>query len=119
MIQALVPPLVDQAKSEGGDRVQAVHSECTFRVYSTLAHMTATGLRGLILSFVGASSHIPRHRRLRLFTRLVEVLGAYDFLGAVVAFLVASEHDESGDAADLALRLWESFPSQLGIAVSN
>lgn len=77
-------------------------------------------LRELLMMFVGARNHIPKHRRTRLFVRLVEVLGPYHFLGAIIMLLVDAGVDESGFSStiDLALSIWESFPGEICVAVS-
>lgn len=62
------------------------------------------GAAELLLSFVTAFEHIPSHRRLGLFVSLLEVLGAEDFLFALLAMLV----DKYGSTADVM-----SFASQV------
>ncbi|ETS84708.1 U3 small nucleolar RNA-associated protein 10 [Pestalotiopsis fici W106-1] len=62
------------------------------------------GAAELLLSFVTAFEHIPSHRRLGLFVSLLEVLGAEDFLFALLAMLV----DKYGSTADVL-----SFASQV------
>ncbi|WFC96035.1 snoRNA-binding rRNA-processing protein utp10 [Malassezia brasiliensis] len=61
--------------------------------------------RALLRIFSEAASHIPRHRRLVFFRRLVEVLGADDFLAPVAMLLtdrVAHRVDRTpGSAASL------------------
>ncbi|KAL5627657.1 hypothetical protein BROUX41_003810 [Berkeleyomyces rouxiae] len=49
----------------------------------------------LLLSFTASYSHVPAHRRQRLFATLVETLGAQEFLFAVVAMLVQKEDASS------------------------
>ncbi|KAI9665265.1 MAG: snoRNA-binding rRNA-processing protein utp10 [Trizodia sp. TS-e1964] len=62
----------------------------------------------LLLSFVAAYEHVPSYRRLRLFTKLIEILGPEDFLFAVIAMLV---HKFPSDPAveDFVVQLSVSF----------
>lgn len=71
------------------------------------------------MMFVGARNHIPRHRRTRLFVRLIEVLGPYHFLGAIMMLLVDADTDESAGSLDLVMSIWESFPGEICVAVST
>lgn len=100
-IQALIPPIIQSVRSKGTTRVQLI-----------------IHLRDLLTMFVGARNHIPKHRRTRLFVRLIEVLGPYHFLGAVMMLLVDAGRDEVGgsSASDLALSVWESFPGEICVA---
>ncbi|KAI9843176.1 MAG: snoRNA-binding rRNA-processing protein utp10 [Thelocarpon superellum] len=45
------------------------------------------GTAELLLSFVAAFDHIPAHRRLKLYTSLVQTLGEEEFLSALLAML--------------------------------
>ncbi|GAA5888324.1 hypothetical protein JCM6882_008581 [Rhodosporidiobolus microsporus] len=71
-------------------------------------------LKDLLRAFTDAAAHVPRHRRINLFVRLVETLGAKEFLSAVAMLLVdrAGKIDESA----LPLTLFEHFEvdTQLG-----
>lgn len=51
------------------------------------------GVVELVLSFVTAYKHIPVHRRLRLFTKLTDTLGAHEFLHVVLAMLAERYYD--------------------------
>ncbi|GAA5827854.1 hypothetical protein JCM11251_007703 [Rhodosporidiobolus azoricus] len=64
-------------------------------------------LKDLLRAFTDAAAHVPRHRRISLFVRLVETLGAKEFLSAVSMLLVdrAGKIDESA----LPLALFEHF----------
>ncbi|GAA6036252.1 hypothetical protein JCM8097_006859 [Rhodosporidiobolus ruineniae] len=64
-------------------------------------------LKDLLRAFTDAAAHVPRHRRINLFVRLVETLGAKEFLSAVAMLLV----DKAGkvDESALPLVLFESF----------
>ncbi|GAA5933796.1 hypothetical protein JCM3775_000286 [Rhodotorula graminis] len=66
-------------------------------------------LRELLRAFTDAAAHVPRHRRINLFTRLVETLGAKQFLSAVAMLLVDKAGNKSSDAAALPLALVEHF----------
>ncbi|GAA5839039.1 hypothetical protein JCM9279_002573 [Rhodotorula babjevae] len=66
-------------------------------------------LRELLRAFTDAAAHVPRHRRINLFTRLVETLGANKFLSAVAMLLVDKAGNKSSDAAALPLALVEHF----------
>ncbi|OAV98525.1 hypothetical protein PTTG_01832 [Puccinia triticina 1-1 BBBD Race 1] len=100
-IQALIPPMVKASSSSGSSRVDVVLS-----------------LRELLLMFVGARNHIPKHRRTRLFVRLIEVLGDYQFLGALLILMIDANIDEANDVSnfELPLSIWSSFPGALGVA---
>lgn len=65
-------------------------------------------LRDLLRAFTDAAAHVPRHRRINLFTRLVETLGAKQFLSAV-AMLLVDKAGKSSDAGALPLALAEHF----------
>ncbi|KAI3617544.1 hypothetical protein CBS9595_003453 [Malassezia furfur] len=76
------------------------------------AHDTRLALwletRALLRIFSEAASHIPRHRRLVFFRRLVEVLGADDFLAPVAMLLtdrVAHRVDRAPSSAASLLQL--------------
>jgi U3 small nucleolar RNA-associated protein 10 len=64
-------------------------------------------LKDLLRAFTDAAAHVPRHRRINLFVRLVETLGAKEFLSAVSMLLV----DKAGkvDESALPLVLFEHF----------
>ncbi|KAG0145330.1 hypothetical protein CROQUDRAFT_45903 [Cronartium quercuum f. sp. fusiforme G11] len=98
-IGALIPPIVESVRSKGTTRVQLI-----------------IHLRELLMMFVGARNHIPKHRRTRLFVRLIEVLGPYHFLGGVMMLLLEADADEPAGSSDLALSVWESFPGQICVA---
>ncbi|KZF24076.1 hypothetical protein L228DRAFT_244950 [Xylona heveae TC161] len=66
-IQKVIPPLINSLRKENEDAV--------------------SGSSELLLSFVAAFEHIPAHRRTRLFRSLVELLGADDFLFAILCML--------------------------------
>ncbi|KAI5208862.1 hypothetical protein AUEXF2481DRAFT_99178 [Aureobasidium subglaciale EXF-2481] len=66
-VSRVVPPLVASLRKKNQDLV--------------------TGAAELLLSFTAAFEHIPLHRRLRLFSHLVNALGPQDFLPAITAML--------------------------------
>ncbi|KAH9450688.1 hypothetical protein Pst134EB_018214 [Puccinia striiformis f. sp. tritici] len=100
-IQALIPPMVKASSGTGSSRIELI-----------------LNLRELLLMFVGARNHIPKHRRTRLFVRLIEVLGEYQFLGALLVLLIDANIDEANTAStfELPLAIWSSFPGALGVA---
>ncbi|GAA6015436.1 hypothetical protein JCM10207_008593 [Rhodosporidiobolus poonsookiae] len=73
-----------------------------------------TELKDLLRAFTDAAAHVPRHRRINLFVRLIETLGAKEFLSAVSMLLVdkASKADESA----LPLALFEHFGVEVQLA---
>ncbi|GAA5979224.1 hypothetical protein JCM11641_001966 [Rhodosporidiobolus odoratus] len=71
-------------------------------------------LKELLRAFTDAAQHVPRHRRINLFVRLVETLGAKDFMSAVAMLLV----DKAGkvDESALPLALTEHFGVEVQFA---
>ncbi|KAK9479276.1 hypothetical protein V1514DRAFT_328929 [Lipomyces japonicus] len=55
--------------------------------HSTTASKNASGIVELLLSFVNAFAHIPYHRRVKLFTTLVQTLGANESLYLILRLL--------------------------------
>ncbi|MBW0465000.1 hypothetical protein O181_004715 [Austropuccinia psidii MF-1] len=100
-IQALIPPIVDAAHAFGSSRIELILS-----------------LRELLLMFVGARDHIPKHRRTRLFVRLIENLSPYNFLGAILALIIDADiRKGTGNLSfELPLAIWDSFSSTLDVA---
>ncbi|PWW71926.1 ARM repeat-containing protein [Tuber magnatum] len=66
-IKRIIPPLVKSLQSQEGNQV--------------------VGTAELVNTFVASYSHIPSHRRVRLFVALTKTLGAEEFLFAVIAKL--------------------------------
>jgi U3 small nucleolar RNA-associated protein 10 len=66
-VSRVVPPLVASLRKKNQDLV--------------------TGAAELLLSFTAAFEHIPLHRRLRLFSHLINALGPQEFLPAITAML--------------------------------
>ncbi|OLL27008.1 U3 small nucleolar RNA-associated protein 10 [Neolecta irregularis DAH-3] len=76
---------------------------------------------GVLNTFVNAYTHIPKHRRVKLFSALIETLGASDFLYAILSLLAEqslSFHSRSADKAslkDFIPVLVKSFPLDVQI----
>ena len=70
VVSRIVPPLVYSLKSSSGGKTSPLER-----------------VSELLLSFTAAWEHIPLHRRLGLFTLLVESIGQEECLGAVLAML--------------------------------
>lgn len=68
-----------------------------------------------MLSFVAAYEHVPSYRRLRLFTKLIEILGPEDFLFAIIAMLVCKFPSDTG-VEEFVVQLSVSFG--IGIQLS-
>ncbi|KAG0642155.1 armadillo-type protein [Tuber brumale] len=66
-IKRIIPPLVKSLQSQEGNKV--------------------AGIAELVKTFAASYSHIPSHRRVRLFVALTKTLGAEEFLFAVIAKL--------------------------------
>lgn len=102
-IQALIPPMIKSCNVAGGSsRIPLVLS-----------------LRDLLLMFIGARNHIPKHRRIRLFVRLIEVLGSYNFLGAFLMLMIDANLDDTANRIlnfELPLAIWSSFAGAIGVA---
>ncbi|GAA5903331.1 snoRNA-binding rRNA-processing protein UTP10 [Sporobolomyces salmoneus] len=65
-------------------------------------------LRELLRAFTDAAVHVPRHRRINLFVRFVETLGAQDFLSPVTMLLV-ERAGKTLDETALPVALLENF----------
>ena len=70
-IQRVIPPLVRSLHQKS----QALSTE------------VIGGVSELLVSFVTAYKHIPAHRRMRLFVKLTDTLGAGEFLFVIIAML--------------------------------
>lgn len=73
-------------------------------------------LKELLRSFTDAAAHVPRHRRINLFVRLVETLGPKEFLSAIVMLLVDKEGKATFDSTALPLALVEHFAVDVQLA---
>ena len=71
-IDRIIPPLVGKVKQQ--DEHNLIHSTT-----------------GLLSSFVAAFDHIPQHRRVKLYQRLLKRMGAEDFAFALSALLTATK----------------------------
>lgn len=77
-----------------------------------------TDLKQLLSIFTDAAAHVPRHRRISLFVRFVETLGAQEFLSAVAMLLVDKEV-KVVDGSSLPLALFENFSVDIQLTVSR
>ncbi|KAJ3324436.1 HEAT repeat-containing protein 1 [Boothiomyces sp. JEL0866] len=50
-----------------------------------------TYVKAILDIFVNALTHVPSHRRLRLFTILIKTLGAKEYLGSLIVLLLSSQ----------------------------
>ncbi|GAA5990412.1 hypothetical protein JCM10908_007359 [Rhodotorula pacifica] len=73
-------------------------------------------LKDLLRSFADAATHVPRHRRINLFVRLVETLGAKDFLSAILMLLIDKAGKATFEAVALPLALVEHFAVDVQLA---
>ncbi|KIW69931.1 hypothetical protein PV04_02245 [Phialophora macrospora] len=74
-IDEIIPPLVASLKRQDA---------------KNLVHATSS----LLSSFVTAYEHVPQHRRVSFYQRLLNKLGADDFSFAVIALLASRRHSE-------------------------
>ncbi|EXJ83416.1 hypothetical protein A1O1_07039 [Capronia coronata CBS 617.96] len=74
-IDQIIPPLVGTLKRQDANN---------------LVHATSS----LLSSFVTAFDHIPQHRRVAFYTRLLDRLGANDFAFAIIALLATRRPQE-------------------------
>ncbi|KAI1320098.1 HEAT repeat-containing protein 1 [Mortierella claussenii] len=79
-LEKIIPPLVAAHRRQGGV------SESQTLVMQ---------VRPIIKVFVDALFHIPKHRRLRLFSVLISTLGEDDFLHAVVSLIIEKYTDRA------------------------
>ncbi|CED85640.1 Uncharacterized conserved protein [Phaffia rhodozyma] len=70
-IESILPVMVDQFKSQTSNR-SALWNQCL----------------EVLQVFSGMANHVPAHRKTRLFSTLIKVLGPSDFLGAVTMLLL-------------------------------
>ncbi|TPX64024.1 hypothetical protein SpCBS45565_g06206 [Spizellomyces sp. 'palustris'] len=77
-LTTIIPPLVQRHQTAGESRERMLHE-----------------VKPVMGVFVDALSHIPKHRRLRLFTVLISTLGADTFLDAIVLMLIAKHSAKS------------------------
>jgi U3 small nucleolar RNA-associated protein 10 len=75
-----------------------------------------SGLADILLSFAAAFEHIPSHRRLSLYTHIVEALGAEECLFAVVC-MIRYRYPTDFSAREFAAELTNSFSPQLALNV--
>ncbi|KND01979.1 uncharacterized protein SPPG_02486, partial [Spizellomyces punctatus DAOM BR117] len=77
-LTTIIPPLVQRHQTAGESRERMLHE-----------------VKPVMGVFVDALSHIPKHRRLRLFTVLISTLGADTFLDAIILMLIAKHSAKS------------------------
>ncbi|KAJ3184550.1 HEAT repeat-containing protein 1 [Geranomyces variabilis] len=77
-LKTVIPPLVQRYEGADGSHNSMLRE-----------------VKPIIGVFVDALSHIPKHRRLRLFTELVSTLGADAFLDATVLMLIAKHSSKN------------------------
>ncbi|KAI9208838.1 uncharacterized protein BJ171DRAFT_626821 [Polychytrium aggregatum] len=71
-LETIIPPLVDKFRTQAGDNSRKLIQD----------------IKPVVKVFIDALFHIPKHRRLRLFTVLVSTLGSDQFLSTISALLV-------------------------------
>ena len=77
-----------------------------------------SGASELLLSFTAAFEHVPLHRRLNLFERLVATLGAEEALSAVIIMLLERYPSDTGLPA-FVLELRSCFPPSTSLRASK
>ncbi|KAI8619287.1 hypothetical protein BC830DRAFT_1104805 [Chytriomyces sp. MP71] len=98
-LEAIIPPLIRKSRSS----------------------KSKLDVKSIIDVFIDSIFHIPRHRRLRLFTILVSTLGPSDFLDSVIMMLLLKSSQRFSDIAlvnpsdiqslsPFCLQLIENFP---------
>ncbi|SCV73190.1 BQ2448_7115 [Microbotryum intermedium] len=90
-LESIIPALVKSTKRKSGNREALV-----------------ANLKDLLQVFADAAEHMPRHRRIKLFVRLVETLGSQDFLSAM-AMLLAERDIKTADGSPLSSLVLEHF----------
>lgn len=98
-LESIVPALVSSMKSTSSDRFSLV-----------------SDLKKLLRVFTDAATHVPRHRRIKLFVRFVQTLGASDFLSCV-SMLLVDKAIKGTDPTSLPLSVFESFPVEVQLSV--
>ncbi|KAG0240188.1 HEAT repeat-containing protein 1 [Actinomortierella wolfii] len=99
-LEKIIPPLVEARRRQ-----------------STEGQQVVLQVRPIIKVFVDAIFHIPKHRRLRLFSVLISTLGEDDFLHAVLSLVLEKQVDranknqqtESDSLNEFALALSNQF----------
>ncbi|KAK4702660.1 U3 small nucleolar RNA-associated protein 10, partial [Phenoliferia sp. Uapishka_3] len=109
-LESILPSLVKAMKKSTANRDTLVSGKLPFidlfRFSPYAVHLA--DLKDLLRVFTDAASHVPRHRRLKLFVRFVETLGSKEFLSAVSMLLLESA-SPSADATELPLSVFENF----------
>ncbi|KAH0538419.1 hypothetical protein FGG08_004967 [Glutinoglossum americanum] len=96
-VHQVIPPLVDALRKQKGNPV--------------------VGAAELLLSFIAAYEHVPVHRRLSLFTSLVETLGPSDFLFALLAML-AEKYPLDTNVLPFTVELSSHFSAEIRLSAS-
>ncbi|KAF9969190.1 HEAT repeat-containing protein 1, partial [Actinomortierella ambigua] len=99
-LEKIIPPLVEARRRQSAESQQVVLQ-----------------VRPIIKVFVDAIFHIPKHRRLRLFSVLISTLGEDEFLHAVLSLVLEKQVDratkgqqtESDSLNEFALALSNQF----------
>ena len=97
-LDAIVPALVSSTKRTSGSRDKLVGD-----------------LKDLVRVFTDAATHVPRHRRNKLFVRFVATLGPKEFLSAVCMLLV-DRAAKPAEACALPLAVLDCFPVDVQLA---
>ncbi|KAI9327276.1 hypothetical protein BDR26DRAFT_901441 [Obelidium mucronatum] len=77
-LEAIIPPLIKKSKSSTTKKLD---------------------VKSIIEVFIDSIFHIPKHRRLRLFTILVSTLGPVEFLDSVIMMLLLKSSQRFSDIA--------------------
>ncbi|KAI7857260.1 hypothetical protein BDC45DRAFT_603350 [Circinella umbellata] len=103
-LEKIIPPLVESSRRE----------------YESQAAITLQ-IKPIIKVFVDALIHIPKHRRLPLFTVLIRTLGEDEFLYAIISLLLEkyavkfSKEDESESLAEFCKSISQQFKPETQI----
>ncbi|KAI9255682.1 hypothetical protein BDA99DRAFT_562196 [Phascolomyces articulosus] len=103
-LEKIIPPLVESSRRENENQ-----AAITLQI------------KPIIKVFVDALIHIPKHRRLPLFTVLIRTLGEDEFLYAIISLLLEkyavrfSKEDESGSLAEFCKAISQQFAAETQI----
>jgi U3 small nucleolar RNA-associated protein 10 len=78
-LETILPALLSKHKAEKGDGMVEADDEIVLHL----------SVKPILQVFIDALFHIPKHRRLGLFTILVTVLGEMEFLQPIISLLVS------------------------------
>ncbi|KAI9313807.1 hypothetical protein BX666DRAFT_2055891 [Dichotomocladium elegans] len=108
-LEKIIPPMVESNRRNSKNNSVAM----------------ALQVKPIIKVFVGALFHIPKHRRLPLFTVLVRTLGENEFLYAIISLLLEKyanrfiKEDESDSVAEFCQLLSQQFSPMTQIKAIN